>query len=257
MIENKFVIVTTCYNVMPYIEMNHYMNKFQSYKNFIVLYVDDGSTDGTYEFLKEQLVDETNFFIYRNPNGGSQGKAYMAGIDYLENNNLISDEDIIVEVDGDDWLSSTFVLQYLNQVYQNPNIWMSHGQYQIWPDGNIGGHYHLNIDETVDKHNLYRRAVFPYSHLKTYKYWLFDRVDRKDLIDPTTGEFWDITWDFAVCMPQVEMAGKSRIYRCEEVMYIYNQSPHLNNESKTKLHHQKYIEQQIRNLKPYERLLRK
>lgn len=252
--QNKFVIITTCYNVMPYIEMNHYMNRFQSYENFIVLYVDDGSTDGTYEFLKEQLVKETKFFVHRNPNGGGQGKAYMAGIDYLEKNNLISDEDIIVEVDGDDWLSSTFVLQYLDEVYQDSNVWMTFGQYQGWPAGNLGGHYNMTINAHCDDNNLYRQYPFPYSHLKTYKYWLFNKIDRKDLIDPETEEIFSKAWDHALCLPMVEMAGRLHCRRVEDILYVLNRHPDLQNEGSIFESEQKATELRIRSNPPYNKL---
>lgn len=239
---------------MPYIEMNHYMNRFQSYENFIVLYVDDGSTDGTYEFLKEQLVSETNFFVYRNLNNGSQGNAYMAGIDYLEKNNLISDEDIIVEVDGDDWLSSTFVLEYLNQMYQDPDVWMTFGQYQRWPDGDLGGHYNMHIDAHCDDNNLYRKYAFPYSHLKTYKYWLFNKIDRKDLIDPKTKKIFSKAWDHALCLPMVEMAGRKHCRRVEDILYVINRHPDLQNEGLVFESEQKATELRIRSKPPYNRL---
>lgn len=166
--KNRFVVLTTCYNVEPYIRMNLYVNKFQAYDNVLFVYIDDKSKDTTLQSIQEISKDDNRFLVISNPNNGSQAKAFMYGIEYLEQNNLISEEDIIVEVDGDDWLASPFVLAYLNQIYENKEVWMTYGQYQMWPIGQVGGHYLQEISGEVDKVNAHRQVPFPYSHLKTY-----------------------------------------------------------------------------------------
>jgi glycosyltransferase involved in cell wall biosynthesis len=252
---NKFILITTCYNVNPYIQHNITVNKFQSHTNALFVYVDDKSTDGTYDSLLSLTKEDDRFLVIQNPNNGSQSKAYMYAIDYLEVNNLISDEDIIVEVDGDDWLSSTFVLEYLNHIYQNPDVWMTYGQYQHWPNGTLGGHFSMEINDQVDAINAHRKYPFAYSHTKTYKYWLFNKIDRKDLIDPLTNELFAAAWDHALCIPMVEMAGKKHIFRVEEVTYIYNVHDDLQSESKSRLDVQKQTEQRIRQGRVYNKLL--
>ena len=252
--DNKFIIITTCYNVEPYIKMNLYMNRFQSYKNALFIYVDDNSKDTTYNTLTNLDFVDDRFLILKNTDNGSQGKAFIYALDYLKNNNLVNDEDIIVEVDGDDWLSSTFVLQYLNEIYQNKDIWMTFGQYQIWPTAQLGGHFGMDILPEVDNTNTYRQYAFPYSHLKTYKFWLLNKVEREDLIDPTTGEIFAAAWDHALCLPMVEMAGKDHIYKCPDLLYILNRDIELQNEGKFRTIEQKETEQRIREGKIYQRL---
>ena len=178
----------------------------------------------------------------------------MGTYNHLKDTGKIEPDDIIVEIDGDDWLLHPFVLQYLNQVYQNKDIWMTYGQYLAYPTGEYGGHIHLSLDDYVDQHNIYRYAEFPYSHLKTYKAWLFDKVPREYLIDPRTEKYWKTTADFAMCMPMVEMAGKERIIRFDQPMYVYNTSDDLGSESKTNLAAQKEAERLIRQFKPLEKL---
>ena len=252
---NRFVIITTCYNVEPYIRINIHMNMFQSYKDVLFVYVDDKSKDTTFHTLREFTKDDPRFLVLQNPNNGSQAKAFMFAIEHLETNNLIQDEDIIVEVDGDDWLSSSFVLAYLNEIYQNKDVWMTYGQYQMWPSGDVGGHYYADINDEVDRLNAHRQVAFPYSHLKTYKYWLFNKIDRKDLIDPQTGELWSAAWDHGLCIQMVEMAGKKHIQRCPEITYTLNRAAELANEGKTRTAEQKEIEQRIRAvIKPYTKL---
>ena len=173
---------------------------------------------------------------------------------YLKENNLIQPDDIIVEVDGDDWVLHPFVLQYLNQVYQNDNIWMTYGQYIHYPSGELGGHYHLQLENHVDVSNSYRHNVFPYSHLKTYKAFLVDKITDDDLIDPVTGKYFNAASDFALCMPMVEMAGKSRIFRIDEPVYVYNVSADLDSETNNRVTEQKETEHRIRQKTPRTRL---
>jgi hypothetical protein len=236
--QNRFVIISTCYNVDPYVQMNIYVNKFQSYDNALFVYVDDKSTDNTYQSLIEHTKDDDRFIVLQNDNNGSQGKSYYYAVDYLKKHDL----------------SNSFVLQYLNQIYQNDDIWMTYGHYQAWPQGNLGGHYHMHIDDRVDEVNAHRQVAFPYSHLKTYKFWLFNKINKKDLIDPTTNEIFSAAWDHALCLPMVEMAGKKHIYRTNDILYVLNRSENLQNEGKLRQTLQKDVEQRCRNLKPYDKI---
>ena len=112
----------------------------------------------------------------------------------------------------------------------------------------------MHIDDEIDRRNAYREAPFPYSHLKTYKVHLLNKVPTESVTDPETGRYFNITADFALCMPMVEMAGKERIYRVENPIYVYNVSEDADNESQRRLGEQKYKEQVIRQLKPCSRL---
>lgn len=252
--QNKFIIISTVYNKSKWISFNINSIKQQSYNNFITIYGYDKSKDNTRDIIEQNIKDDSRFILYDVPVQHSQINNFYSCLKYLKENNLIDPEDIIVEVDGDDWLLHPFVLQYLNQIYQNDNIWMTYGQYIEYPSGQVGGHYYMQIDDTVDKNNNYRNAPFPYSHLKTYKTWLLDKVPQEDLINPETNQYWSITADFAMCMPMVEMAGKDRIYRVEEPIYVYNTADDADNESKSRLYEQKRVEQLIRQIKPKDRL---
>ena len=251
---SKFIIITPAYNVAKWISLNLEIVKHQSYKNFLHVVINDKSTDSTLSEIEKH--SHPNMLILSTPDGrgSSQGDTYVYAIEYLEANNLIKDEDIIVEVDADDWLSSVFVLQYLDQVYQNKDVWMTYGQYQKYPTAEIGGHYQWEIDTNVDKANAHRQHAFPYSHLKTYKYWLLNKVDRSDLINPNTNKIFRTRWDFALCMSMVEMAGKDHTHMCEDILYVLNRSEDLENESSTRLDEQKQAESVIRSKVPYIKL---
>lgn len=252
--QNKFIIISTVYNKSKWVRFNVNSVKQQSYTNYVAVYGYDTSTDDTYEHLTDSINNDSQFIIYNNPNPGCFLNCFMNTYNYLKDNSLVSPDDIIVEVDGDDWLLHPFVLQYLNQVYQNDSVWMTYGQYIHYPSGELGGHYHLELDDVVDSSNSYRTHMFPYSHLKTYKAFLLDNVTKSDLTDPTTGKYFNAAADFALCMPLVEQAGKNRIFRVSEPLYVYNISSDLESESNNRVELQKQIEYRIRQIKPKNRL---
>ena len=252
--QNKFIVIITAYNKEKFINFNIVSLKQQSYKNFIALYGYDKSPDNTKQVILDNILDDARFIFSENPEQEGQLKNYFHCIDYLKQQNLIDDEDILVELDADDWLLHPFVFQYLNQIYQNDNIWMTYGQYIHYPGGHLGGHYNMHIDDYVDQHNLYRKVPFPYSHLKTYKVHLLNKVPIDSLINPETNKYFDAAADHALCMPMVEMAGKNRIFRVDEPIYVYNVSDDANCESQLRLDEQKHQENLIRNIKPCSRL---
>jgi glycosyltransferase involved in cell wall biosynthesis len=247
--QNKFVVISTVYNKEKWIGFNVSSIRQQSYKNFIAAYGYDGSDDKSIWELFRHIGQDERFTILTNEDRGSQMSNFFYTYNHMKKEGLIDPEDIIVEVDADDWLLHPFVFAYLNQVYQDPNIWMSYGQYVEYPSGQVGGHFNMHV---VD--GSQREVPFAYSHLKTYKSWLLDKVPHEDLINPETGKYWDITADFAMCMPMVEMSGKDRIFRIEEPIYVYNSGDESGSESKSRLQEQKRVEQMIRSLKPKEKL---
>jgi glycosyltransferase involved in cell wall biosynthesis len=252
--QNRFIIISTVYNKSNWVRFNVNSIKQQSYSNYLAIYGYDNSTDDTLVHLTDSIMDNNKFSIFYNPNPGCFLNCFMGTYQHLKDSGEIQPDDIIVEVDGDDWLLHPFVLQYLNQIYQNENIWMTYGQYITYPAGELGGHSHLHLDDNIDKTNSYRTNVFPYSHLKTYKAFLLDNVTDKDLIDPITDKYFNAAADFALCMPLVEMAGKSRIFRVDEPLYVYNVSEDLESETNNRVELQKQVEQRIRQIKPKSRL---
>lgn len=251
--QTRFIIIVTAYNKAKWIGFNVGSIKQQSYQNYLAVYGYDKSSDDTLAQLKYHIGEQKDdrFTVIMNEDQDSQLSNFFYCFNHLKKTNQIKAEDVIVEVDADDWLLHSFVLAYLNQVYQDPNIWMTYGQYIQYPSGELGGHSYMHLVEGSQ-----RNAPFAYSHLKTYKAWLLDQVPHEDLINPETGKYWNITADFAVSMPMVEMSGKDRIVRVEDPIYVYNAEDDANSESKLRLHEQKRVEYLIRQLQPKQRLIK-
>jgi glycosyltransferase involved in cell wall biosynthesis len=252
--QNKFIVISTVYNKSKWVRFNVSSVKQQSYQNYLAVYGYDKSTDDTLEHLEAAVGVDEKFKIYHNPNPGCFLNCFIGTYRHLKESNLIDPQDVIVEIDGDDWLMHPFVFAYLNQVYQNEHIWMTYGQYIEYPAGKVGGHYHMQLEDSVDIQNAYRHYAFPYSHLKTYRAFLLDNVTDEDLIDPVTGKYFNAAADFALCMPLVEQAGKSRIHRCPDITYVYNTSTDLESETNSRIGLQKEVEMRIRQKEPKQRV---
>jgi len=249
--QNKFIILTPAYKVSKWIEMYANMLKFQSYKNFEVYFVDDASPDDTVERLKEEVGDDPRFHIYKNEvKVGSPLANIVKAFNYANP----ADEDIIVNIDGDDWLSSVFVFQYLDNVYNAHRCWLTYGNYQMYPSGELGGHATLSIPDGVSKANAYKQYPFVTSHLRSYKAGLFKKVDRNDLLDPRTGEIYKEASDLALMFPMLEMAGNEKAIKTDDVLLILNRENEIN-EAKLGIEKQKETEMIIRTKqKVYDRI---
>ena len=250
--ENKFIIIMPSYNVAKWVGLNLEILKHQSHKNFECIIVDDGSTDNTSEIVRKHIGGDKRFhLITNNANIGSALTNHIKAFDYISP----EDEDIIVRVDGDDWLSSVFVLEYLNHVYNNSNTWMTYGTYQIYPTMQTGEHQCIEIPEEIHNSRSYRKGPHIYSHLRTHKSFLFKEIDRKDMIDPNTNEYYAEAEDCAHLFAMAEMCGKEHIHLCDDILYVLNRENPLN-DAKLSLKTQKDNEYAIRQLKIYNKLVR-
>jgi hypothetical protein len=136
------------------------------------------------------------------------------------------DNEIVVQLDGDDRLAHDYVLAYINCIYANKNIWLTYGQFQEYPSGYIGILYNRHFPREVIKHNTQRTYKYlPMSHLRTCYAWLFKQIKLEDLM--YEGKFYPMSCDKALLSPMAEMVGDH--YACiSEILYIYNNTNPLN-----------------------------
>lgn len=186
----------------------------QDYDNYWVYIINDCSTDDTSLKIKN--------YIKSHPYGGrvivvDNNKRIGAMANYYHVINSLDDHVIVLNVDGDDWLAGPHVLSYINDLYQNDNIWLTYGQYKEHPSDNIG--FCAGYPKDVIANNSYRKHGLPISHLRTYYAWLFKKIDPRDLM--YRGQFVQATCDKVLMVPMIEMSG-GRFKCIDEVLYIYN-----------------------------------
>ena len=237
--EKAFVIVTPSYNNKEWCKRNLESILSQEYSNYRLIYIDDASTDGTgalaREYIEQCKQSERTLFIQNKESIGALANFYQAIAQ-------CDPREIVVEVDGDDWLANTQILAYLNEVYQDPEVWVTYGQFVLYPTGQQGW------AATVPQ-NIYKRKYrWLTTHLRTYYAGLFHKIKKQDLI--YAGDFFSMSGDLARMFPIVEMAGSHSRY-ISEVLYVYNIASPLNDHTKNRKL-QENLEMIIRTKKRYQ-----
>jgi len=87
----------------------------------------------------------------------------------------------------------------INDVYQDPNVWMTSGSFK-YQDGRPGFNRPILTTDNIRKSN------FTLSHLRTWKAWLWKKIDEKDLRDDKDN-YWSVAGDLAFMWPMIEMSG--------------------------------------------------
>ena len=111
----KISVIVPCYNIEKYIEkcLNSLIN--QTLKDIEIIVVDDGSTDKTFDIIKEYSKKDDRIIILRQ-NNQKQGAARNRGLD-------IAHGEFIAFVDGDDWVDLDYLeLLYNAAIENNVNI---------------------------------------------------------------------------------------------------------------------------------------
>lgn len=240
-----------CYNVAKWVALNIQLTKHQSFTNFECHIINDGSTDDSEKIILDNIKSDSRFFYYKNDtNTGSSLYSYYTTFHKINPD----DQDIIIWLDGDDWFSSVFVLQYLDQYYNTTKCWMTYGTYQIFPSGQDGSHHCIEIPSEIHKTNSYRKWIHVYSHLRTHKAFLFKQLQESDLIDSRSGKFYTEATDCAYLFSLAELCGSADKIKCiDDILLVLNRTNP--NQAANNLKRQKETEAYIRELPVKKRLL--
>ena len=244
---NKFIIVTPLYNVEKWVKYCITSVMKQKYDNYEHYVIDDISTDQTNSIIKKCCDKSDKLNLVTN----TEKKYALKNIhDTLESLDL-DDNDIIVILDGDDWLASDQVLQKLNNIYKQQDCWMTYGSYVEYPS-NQRGKFSKKIPNQIIDNSLYRERAWMSSHLRTFRYKLWKKINKQDFINPKTNKFIKAAWDLGFVFPMLEMAGKKAFY-VEDILYIYNRDNPLNED---KVDHSKQLNEEsyVRSKKKYQLL---
>lgn len=221
--QHRFVVIIPSYNNKQWYAKNldSILSQAETYPHFRAIYLDDASRDGTGELVCEYLSlhdkDKRVTLIQNKHNIGGLGNIYTAC-------HMCEDDEICVEMDGDDWFASNNALCILNKVYNYTNPLITYGQYQDWPSGRPS--WRKEIPPHYISHHNYRGNWGWIAPCRSWYAWLFKKIKKSDLLvnEPSHkahGKFFPVSWDHAMMWPMCEMANK-RIQFVPDILYIYN-----------------------------------
>lgn len=166
----------------------------QNYENFRIVYIDDASDDGSFE-LAQDLIYDMKYLI---PTTLTRNEEPLGVLENLNRTiQTCADEEIVVLVDGHDWLAHEWVLQKLNQYYADPDLWITCGQFRNYPTFELG-----NVGPTQVKG--IRSSSFKDFHLQTFYAALFKKINPSDLM--CQGNYFLCAAPLAYMAPMLEMA---------------------------------------------------
>lgn len=172
----QFSVIIPAYNIEKYIARSIKSVLMQTYTNFELIVVNDGSTDNTKRIIEKEVQKDSRIVLVNKKNGGLSS-ARKAGI-------LISKGNYIVFLDGDDKLHDKFVLEKMHRICikKNPEVIVG-GMKAVNSEGkapNINLNFQLKKDIAMDS---LEKICNLYIANKIQPPWqAFRLVIRKDII---------------------------------------------------------------------------
>lgn len=205
----------------------------QNYENYRVVYIDDASDDGSFDLARDLIYDSGHVIqvnlVHNEARLGNLANIFRAV-------QTCQDDEIVVVLQGEDWLAHEWVLQRLNAYYADPDLWLTYGQYRDFPT------YQLGICHEMDQR--FRSQPLTASHLKTFYAGLFKKIREADFI--YSGKFLPVCAELAYMIPMLEMA-KDHFHFIPEILYISNRQATYREDRELQMRCEKFI----RALDPY------
>jgi glycosyltransferase involved in cell wall biosynthesis len=198
--------------------------RFQRGEDWRALVVDDRSEDATHERALEAAAGDPRIEVVRTAERRYALANLVDGVRRL----ATGPDDVVLAVDGDDWLAHDRVLEVLAGVYADPEVWLTYGSHRRFKDKwthRVGlrkkrGIAHAFPAEVAEA-RTFRSQPWAATHLRTFRKFLFDGIRDADLRGPD-GSYWRTTWDMALMFPMLEMAGARHIRYVHDMLYVYN-----------------------------------
>lgn len=216
----SFVIVTASYNNKEWYQKNLLSLFVQEYENWRLIYIDDASEDGTgtlvEQFVHEHGMQKRVIIVKNSSRRGHFANQYDAI-------HSCDPSEVVVILDGDDWLAHDQVLGRLHEIYQDDDVWLTYGQFWYWKK-NKKGFCKPIPQEILERGTIRTLKPFMTSHLRTFYAGLYQQLNKEHLI--YNNAFFPMCVDVATMMPMIEMA-RAHVRYLDEILYIYNDANHL------------------------------
>ena len=222
----KFHFVVTTRNAAKWTERCLRSLMSQKGQTFTINFVDDASDDGTADIAEALLENERLAWPWVAYTFVPRGVRVGAPPNQCEAIRMArpDPDDVIVIVDGDDYLAHDNVLNVLAGVYADDAVEMTYGSYEPDPPSPtcpavLPYPPEVARQRSFREHTRVHGCLF--NHLRTFRYRLFAQIDQEKNFKWPDGTWFDFGVDFAFMMPLLELAGEN--YRfIPDVLLMYN-----------------------------------
>ncbi len=228
---SSFVFVIPSYNNIHNYLINLDSVRTQVYDSYLfrIIYIDDLSEDGTKEKVATYIKDysmENQVQILQPKIRQRQGVARYTAF------HKCFDDEIVLNLDGDDWLSDQLVLQKLHNHYNTNNLLAAYGSYYFYDETciDVGQKMDYPYKNKLECRRQYPKDIidrkdfrnYPWicGHLRSGYAKLFKSIEVKHYIGPD-GFFFKIASDQSDMFPVLEQAFNRHLNICQPT-YIYN-----------------------------------
>lgn len=149
----KVSIIVPLYNKISFLKKGLLSLLNQTYKNIEVFIIDDGSTDGSFQYAKKMLVNDKRFIILRQEHSGVS-TARNLGLKKANG-------DFVIFFDADDELRLDYVAELVDN-YKNCQLVVSGLVTRNYKTGNFINSYNLNSDQfdTNQYHKIFNKRNY-------------------------------------------------------------------------------------------------
>lgn len=244
----KFHIVISGRNTLPFLEacLDSVMEQDYEAENFRVTWLDDASTDGSLDAAKHLRNKWVQGLRTEHIRLAIRGNEHREGalFNYVRGARASAAHEVVVCLDGDDYLSDPGVLRRLDEGYQK-GAWVVYAAFCRSNGGPLfGSGEYTSVKVRVQEREEHlwsppvREQTCKIAGLRTFRAALVWHVHDEDL---QIGGWWQQTaWDNALMLPMLEMAGPSRVTYIPTPLYVYRM--HEGNDARQSAHYQAFCE---------------
>ena len=192
-------IVIPCYNVESVVKRCIDSIKKQTFCNFIVYMVDDGSSDDTANVIQKEIQDDSRFYYIYKQNGGLSS-ARNTGLEHVES-------PFVTFVDSDDYVTEDY-LEKLLSPFRQENIDLTAAYFDRIYEDHISQSVFNEQDLVLSKH--------PCAWAKMYK---------TSIIKENQLQFPEGYWYEDLCFFNLYMKYVNNARIVDKSLYMYMQNP--------------------------------
>lgn len=188
--------------------------------DFGIVLVDDCSVDGSIDQILAHLEkSDVDVCVVSNKNRNYAARNFYNVIHLYTTN----DESVIMELDGDDFLNGTEVLETLDRYYAAGAL-KTNGSYKMYPDGQeyMGDEAVKRNHDLMDYSNPWNLdSCNAWLHLRTSKRTLLRAVEINHFVDRNTHSWLPDRHDAAI-QPRVIELSEGKSVMVKEIIYNYD-----------------------------------